>query len=244
MSGMDEGDLRAVVGWTRRSLPPDYCRVIESLVEDARRDPAVSGLLLTGSIARQDALPGTDIDVRYFGRSERPPSFDRGFRDELLVERTFTDERSALATLSEKSMHVYAYLDGRILYDADGAVLRLQAEADRVFRDYRAPEQVKIEIADDLRHVEDKMRVGVEAGDLLRAVYCLSTASWRLIEGLWAANDLPVPPNSSVRPHLRDLQGPEDVRSLFGLLFVGEPQERAEAGLFLVSWVRRRLLTT
>lgn len=242
MSGVDGDDMHVVVEWIRRSLPAEYRRVIEGLTEDARRDPAVSGLLLTGSIARQDALPGTDIDVRYFGRSDRSPSFERGFRDELLVEQTFTDEESALATLSEKPMHVYAYLDGRILYDADGTLPRLQAEAERVFREYRTPEQLKIDLAEDLRHVEDKVRVGLEAGDLLRAVYCLSTSSWRLIEGLWAANDLPVPPNSSVRPHLRDLQGPEEVCSSFERLFLGEPRERAEAGLFLVNWVRRRLL--
>lgn len=243
MGGMDRDDLRTVVEWTRRYLPPEYPRVIEGLVENAKQDPTLSGLLLTGSIARQDALPGTDIDVRYFGRSERPPSFDRGFRDELLVEQTFTDERSALATLNENPMHVYAYLDGRVLYDTDGTLPWLRAEADRVFRNYQAPAQLKTDIAEDLRHVEDKARVGVEAGDLFRAVYCISTSSWRLIEGLWAANDLPLPPNSSVRPHLGDLQGPEDVRILFELLFTGELQERAEAGLHLVSWVRRRLLT-
>lgn len=243
MSGMYGEDLRVVVEWIRRSLPPKYCRVIEGLVEEARRDPAVSGLLLTGSIARQDALPGTDIDVRCFRRSERLPTFSREFREELLVERTCTDEGSALSAMSEKPMHVYAHLDGRILYDADGTLRRLQIEADRLFRDYRVPKQVKIDLAEDLWHVEAKVRVGFEAGDLLRSVYCLSTSSWRLIEGLWAANDLPVPPNSSVWPHLRDLQEPEDVCSLFERLFMGEPRERAEAGLYLVSWVRQRLLT-
>lgn len=243
MSGVAGGDLSAVVEWTRTSLPPEYSRVLEGLFEDARRDPSVSGLLLTGSVARQDALPGTDIDVRYFVRSERSPSFVREFRDGLLVEQAFTDEGSALATLSEQPMNVYAYRDGRILYDVDGTLPRLRAEADRILRDYRAPEQVKIDLAEDLRHVEEKARVGFEAGDLLRAVYCLSTSSWRLIEGLWAANDLPVPPNSSVRPHLRDLQGPTGVRSIFEQFFLGDPQARAEAGLFLVSWVRRRLLT-
>lgn len=243
VGGVHEGDLSVVVDWTRRSLPAEYSRVIEVLVEEARRDPSASGLLLTGSIARQDALPGTDIDVRYFRRSDRSPSFERGHCDDLLVERTFTDEGSALAKLRENPMHVYAYLDGRILYDSDGTVPRLQAEADRVFRAYRAPEQLKFGLAEDLRHVEDKARVGLEAGDLLRAVYCLSTSSWGLIEGLWAANDLPAPPNSSVRPHLRDLHGPENVCSLFERMFVGEPWERAEAGLFLVRWVRRRLLT-
>ncbi len=240
MGGTDD-DLRVVIDWTRRSLPAGYTRMIENVVAEAKRDPAVSAVLLTGSIARGDALPGTDIDVRYLATVDGPATFERGFEDDLLVERTFTDERSALAQLIENPMHVYAYLDGRILYDRDGALSRLRAEAERVFRGYRAPQQLKVDLAEDLRHPEDKIRVGLEAGDLLRAVYCLSTSSWGLIQGLWAANDRPLPPNSSVRPHLRDLAGPEDLETQFERLFLGEPRQRAQTGLFLLGWIRQRL---
>lgn len=236
------GELEAVLEWTRRSLPPRYAELIMELVAGAEADPNVSGLLLTGSIARGDALPGTDIDVRYLRDSERPASFERGFDDELLVERTFTDEQSALAQLNDNPMHVYAYLDGRILYDRDGALSRLRTEADRVFHAYRAPKQLKVDLAVALGHTEDKIRVGLESGDLLRAVYCLSTSSWALMEGLWAANDRPQPPNSSVRPHLRDLRGPGDLERLFERMFLGEPRERAEIAFFLIRWVREQLL--
>jgi predicted nucleotidyltransferase len=237
------GDLEAVLEWTRQSLPDRYTELIMDVVAEAKADQSVSGLLLTGSIARGDALPGTDIDVRYLRDLDQPTAFERGFQDSLLVERTFTDEKSALAQLNENPMHVYAYLDGRILYDRDGGLARLQAEADRVFRAYRAPEQLKVDLAAALGHPEDKVRVGFESGDLLRAVFCLGTSSWALMEGLWAANDLPLPPNSSVRPHLRDLRGPENIEQLFERLFLGDPRERVQTGLFLLGWVRRRLLT-
>ena len=234
-------ELDAVLDWTRRSLPPEYAAMIETLVDEAEREPSVSGLLLTGSVARGDALPGTDIDVRYVRDAEAPASFERGFREALLVERTFTDERSALTQLNDNPMHVYAYLDGRILYDRDGVLTRLRAEADRVFRAYRAPQQLKVDLAASLAHPEDKVRVGFESGDLLRAAFCLGTSSWGLMEGLWAANDLPLPPNSSVRPHLRDLRGPENIEKLFERLFLGDARERVETGLFLFGWIRGRL---
>jgi predicted nucleotidyltransferase len=238
---VDDTDLEAVLDWTRRSMPPEYAQLIETLVGEAEREPKVSGLLLTGSIARGDALPGTDIDVRYLRDSDGAASFERGLQEDLLVERTFTDEGSALAQLNDNPMHVYAYLDGRILYDRDGALSRLRTEADRVFRAYRAPQQLKADLAVALGHPEDKVRVGFESGDLLRAAFGLSTSSWGLMEGLWAANDLPLPPNSSVRPHLRDLRGPENIEKLFERLFLGDPRERVETGLFLLGWIRRRL---
>ncbi|WP_152365117.1 nucleotidyltransferase domain-containing protein [Microlunatus speluncae] len=241
MEKTDRDELEGVLDWVRGSLPPEYAETIETLVAEARQDSAVTGVLLTGSLARRDALPGTDIDVRILRDGEGPGEFERDNRDDLLLERTFTDERSAQTQLAANPMHVYAYLDGRILYDSDGALSRLRSVAERVYRDFRAPRQLKADLAEALGHPEDKIRVGLESGDLLRAVYCLSTSSWGLIEGLWAANDRPLPPNSSVRPHLRDLAGPDDLEAQFERLFLAEPRVRAETGLFLLGWIRHRL---
>lgn len=234
-------DRQAVIEWAGRSMPAAYPSLIKALTDGAERDDQVTGLLLTGSMARRDALPGTDIDVRYLVPTAEPQYFQRAIRDGIRLEQTFMSEPAAEAKLTATPMHVYAYLDGVILYDPDGALARLRDQAAQIYRTYRTPPQIKRAIYEALQHPEDKARVGLASDDLLRATFCLSTTSWQLIEGLWAANDLPLPPNSSIRPHLRDLEGPEDIETLFERMFLADPKERIRAGLQVIGWVRDRL---
>jgi hypothetical protein len=212
----------AVLEWSRGSMPEAYASLIETMIGEAIRDDRVHGLLLTGSLARRDALPGTDIDVRYILDPAAERCFQRGFRDGILLEQTFTTESAARTPLEDNPMHVYAYLDGVPLYDGDGALIRLRSQAQKIYRSYRTPPATRRELAGALRHPEDKVRIGLAAGDLLKATFCVSTTSWQLIEGLWAANDLPLPPK-------------------FERLFLGSPATRAETALELLGWVRGQL---
>lgn len=116
------------------------------------------------------------------------------------VEISWADEATALGKLRSSPMHVYAHLDGQILYDRADALARLRDTAKRILKEYRTPADRKADLAETLSHPAEKLRVALAAGDLSRAVYTASTSTWFLVEGLWGANDLPVPPNSSVRP--------------------------------------------
>ena len=74
--------------------------------------------------------------------------------------------------------------------------------------------------------------VATAAGDTLKAAFVAGTTSWQVIEGLWAANDKPLPPNSSVRPHLADLtQGPAGLNSKYTQLFQGD------TGTRIATWI-------
>jgi hypothetical protein len=219
-----------------------YDALLRDLTDEARADDEVVGLLLTGSLARGDALPGTDIDLRYILTDGLSRPFDRGVRDGVLVERGFADEASHRAELAAKPMHVYAYLDGRVLFDQSGALGRLRTQARGIFDAYETPRQDKATIAFLLGCSRDKIRVALNGGDDLRAAFVTGTSSWQLVEGLWAANDHPLPPNSSVRPHLRDLTiGPPDAEERFRQLFLGSTRERAETALELIDWIVDRL---
>lgn len=219
-----------------------YEPLLSLLVEEARNDDEIVGLLLTGSLARGDALPGTDIDLRYIVVDGIRRDFDRSYRNGVLVERGFANEESAQAELAAQPMHVYAYLDGKVLYDPSGALGRLREQAQRRIEAYRTPNDQKARIAFLLGCTRDKIRVGLSGGDELRAVFAASTSSWHIIEGLWAANDRPLPPNSSVRPHLSDLHvGPADVQSRFRRLFLGDTRQRAETALELIEWIIAQL---
>jgi len=138
-------------------------------------------------------------------------------------------------------MNLYAYLDGLSLYDPGDALGRLAQEASRLLECYRVPVETEASVAIALRPARDKIRVALAGGDLLKAAFVSATCSWQIIEGLWAANGLPVPPNSSVRPHLGDLSGPADVHQLYERLFLGEAATRATTALALMDWTLDQL---
>lgn len=222
-------------------MPKLHEDLLAELVDEAHADADVIGLLLTGSHARGDALPGTDIDLVYVLTDGSSRPFRSEPRDGVLVEQSYTDLATARATLVTNPMKIYGYLDGRILYDPQDVLAGLTIEArDRLAR-YEVPEEVRSRNYFLLGCSWDKISVGVDAGDWLRAAFVTATTSWQIIEGLWAANNLPVPPNSSVRPHLSDLSGPPDVAAKYRTLFLGDTEERVRVALELIEWIRDRL---
>lgn len=219
-----------------------YGELVDELVEEARADEAVAGVLLTGSLARGDALPGTDIDLRYVLADGVERAARSETRDGVLVEQGFANAEAARVTLEANPMHVYAYLDGRILYDPLGLLAELGALAERRFQSYRTPAAEKARIAFLLGCSRDKIDVAREGGDLLKAAFVTGTSSWGIIEGLWAANDRPLPPNSSVRPHLGDLTaGPAGLEESYEKLFLGDTDERIDTARELIDWIVTRL---
>lgn len=216
--------------------PSPHRRLVGELLAELAGDKCVSGVLLAGSLARGDALPGSDVDMVVLVADGSPTEFRSERRDGILVERSYQDEAAAREQLAVQPMRVYTYLDGRILRDPTGGLLRLTHQARARFAAYRTPPKERGDIAYWLRSAQDKIQAAQEAGDLLRAAYWTSTTSWKLLEGLWAAHDRPMPPGGSVWAHLGDLIGlrPEFAQSL-RVVFLGEATERSAAMLALIE---------
>jgi predicted nucleotidyltransferase len=222
-------------------MPMLYAPLLGELVEEARRNDQVVGVLLTGSLARGDALPGTDIDLRFVLSDGLSVSDRRERRDGVLVESSYADEASTRQLIETYPMNVYAYLDGRILDDPQGALGRLRQQAQHRFDSYRTPDDEKSRIAFLLECSHDKIRVAMSGGDLLKAAFATGTASWQIMVGLWAANDRPLPPSSSVRPHLGDLAGPPELEASYRDLFLGDTHQRIKVALELIDWIHEQL---
>lgn len=82
------------------SLPDVYRTVLHDLVEHAVTDDDIIGVLLTGSLARGDALPGTDIDLRLILKPGERRSWRHDNYQGVDVERGYVDEETALSTLT------------------------------------------------------------------------------------------------------------------------------------------------
>jgi predicted nucleotidyltransferase len=87
-------------------MPMLYEDLLRDLVDEARQDEEVIGLLLTGSLARGDALPGTDIDLRYILTEGADRPYRSTPRDGVLVEQGYADLPTAREKLEANPMDV------------------------------------------------------------------------------------------------------------------------------------------
>jgi predicted nucleotidyltransferase len=213
-------------------------RLLREVLDDARRDPDVIGVMLTGSLARGDAYPGSDLDVHVLLRDGRSRSFRAEIRRGILVECSYADEARARSKIERDPMHVYSYLDGRILYDPQGRLQALVSAARARFEGYRVPDEEAHRIAHWLRSARIKIAAARDAGDELRAAYVTSTSSWEMLRGIWAVYDKPVPPSGALWAHLHDLPtGPPDIEAWLRRLFAGDTGDRISAAIEIIDWV-------
>ncbi len=219
-------------------LDRSYYDLLQEIVNEARQQAEIFGMMLIGSHARGDALPGTDLDLRFILSPGKSRPFQSETRDGIMVERSYADQTLAEFKLATNPMEVYPYLDGRILFDPLRVLAHLTTHAQSVFAQYQISEKERNEIAHWLKSVRLKITVASNARDSLKVAYIVSTASWPILTGLWAANNKPMPPNGSVWPHLKDLsKRPPALEELLTSFFCGEVEQRTEAALELLDWI-------
>lgn len=218
-------------------MQQEIAQIAYSLSSDAN----VKGVLLTGSYARGDATPESDLDfwVLLGGVRERP------FRTEQInghwVELHYRNLVQARDKMRQNPMELYSHLDGKPLYDPDRQLEQLRLEASELFANYRPSEPERKALAFWLQSARRKLESAVNNRDALKAAYLVSTSSWKVLEGLWAASNKPTPPSGSVFAHLSDIETPLPPESLMADLFTASPETRVHTTLTLMDWILPRL---
>lgn len=216
--------------------------LLTECLAQAQSDPEVVGCVLLGSVARGDAYPGSDLDLLVLLAPGCSRPFQAGIRQDVLVEIHYADFAQARAKLADNPMHVYRYLDGRILYDRSGDLVRLRELAWRRFDTYTVPVRERQGIAHGLQSVKIKALAAREGGDLLKAAYIATTQAFEILVGLWAINAKPCPPGGAVLAHVSDLQErPPHLEQRLRELFLGDPLERIAIFVALIDWAVPRL---
>jgi predicted nucleotidyltransferase len=219
-----------------------YRVLLQELVEEASHQEDIVGMLLTGSVARGDALPGSDLDMRYLLPEGQNRPFQSALHRGIVVERSYADLPRAQSKLEANPMEVYAYLDGRILFDPMGILRHLTDRAKALFENYQFPLQEVDGLIYWLRSASLKMTVAQRAGNLPKAAFVCSTTTWHILMGLWAVNDKPMPPNGSVLSHLKDFsKKPLDLERQINHFFCGETSQRIQTAIDLINWILEHL---
>jgi len=219
-------------------MDDDRDRLVSSALAEARADAEVLGVMLQGSTARGDALPGSDVDLFLLLRPGCARPFAAEVRGGLQLERHFADAGGARAKLRASPGLAYGFDEGRILHDPAGALADLAAFARGLLRDHRTPPAEMAAIVYWLRSARRKIAAARDADDRVRAGFVAATTSWKVLEGIWAINDLPIPPSGALPARLADLpRNPPGWPALFAAMFTGDDRTRIDAVLRAIDWV-------
>ncbi|MGH2397475.1 MAG: nucleotidyltransferase domain-containing protein [bacterium] len=217
-------------------------RIVSNLLSKYERDRDIIGVLLEGSLARGDAFPRSDVDLRVLLVDGGKQPFHTEIVEGVRLEVRFMDFHHSLSRLQENAMDIYAYLDGRILHDPSGRLAELAQIARSRFAAYRASADDRGRLAYWLTTAREKIVAALDAKDLLKASFIATTSSWQVFEALWIVNDKPVPPAGTLLSHLKDLTLiPGDLDSLLRELLLGTSEDRPAAAINLMTWLVNRL---
>ncbi len=211
--------------------------LVEKELDRTRNDAQVTGILLAGSVARGDTSPSSDLDLCFLLHDGCARVFEAETISGILVERKYADAVQARIKIERNPMEVYAYLDGCILMDRQGILATLTVAARDRFETYKMPNEERQSIAAWLRSAAIKIKAARSTGDDLKAAFVATTIAWKILEGMWAVNNRPMPPSGCVIPHLKDLHLQPIVADpdWFRGLFQANAQVRIETALALIN---------
>jgi len=226
---------------------PLHGRVLGEVLSELRADPGVRGVMLAGSLARGTARADSDLDVVVVAAVDTRDASWRSRKRPLHVDflaRTAAEWRNefAPARVGDESWG-YAFFDGVVLYDPEGIVGRLTADAAEIHARYRVPASIKAHYAWLWNHVRPKIQAVLRRGDLTEIGWAAAAMTNELVRTVWAVNDLPNPSLDlgTFQRHLGDLTIPPDAADRLAAMLRASPREALQLQIELIAVLEPRL---
>ncbi len=170
-------------------------KIFETIASHLVKEDTIHGIMLMGSVAQGTTYEKSDLDIMILGDSDK---FSTETIDGILVEYIYRTTYTAKQRLMNDNMDMYHYLDNKIIYDKHGDFARLMLLAVERYNSYVTPIKEKKQILHWLRSVKIKLESSLNANDRVTTNFLVATNSWKVMEGIWAVNDIPMPPSGSV----------------------------------------------
>ena len=146
------------------------------------------------------------------------------------------------AQLDRDPEWLYAYLEGRILYDPRGDLAWLVATARARFADYHTPPAEKRRLRFLAERTRHKLQAALDAGEPDRAGTIVGLGAGAIVRLLWAAHDRPPIGPTNLWTQLSDLIDlPPRMAGEVRALLLGAPGERTHAAIAICDWVVAQL---
>ena len=223
--------------------------VLEAVLAEHRADAGVLGVHLCGSLARGTARADSDIDLLLVladGGVQRTSRtqyglivVEQGARTAAGWRQQFTPSR-----IGDESWG-YAFLDGVILHDPDGAVARLVAAAADAHAAYRVPDHITAHYAWLWDHMRPKMEAVLRGDDATEIGWAAAVMTGPVLETLWAVSGRPLPSRDlgCLQRHLDDLTVPREAPTLVRAMLQSCPEEGLRVQLRILDLALPHLQT-
>ena len=211
----------------------NHLRILDQEADKLRQDSTVAAILLTGSVAYGKATDRSDLDIIILCDRD---CFESEYIDSILVEKHFHKFETLKCALDKNAAEVYKYLYSKIIVDNAGDLNTLISKAKDIYSTYLTPEKEYDGICYWLSTTKIKLLASLDNKDEKRLSYLLSTNTWKVLEGVWAKNNKPMPPSSFAYTKHDELTDVPWV-NWFDDLLMGNVGSRANAMLKLIAWI-------
>lgn len=210
--------------------------IFHDLCVDFMKDNSIESVLLTGSVAQGTASEASDLDLIIIGQNN---DFKSHLIAGIQVEIHYTTYDTAIEKLRSNPKEIYKYLDAKIEYD-NGNAQKIIEYAENIMEHYCVSSKEISEIIYWLNSTKTKLKSAFSKQDTLLCPYIIATNTWKVLEGIWAANQRPIPPSSSLYRRYRDLEFFPCMDWFEGLL-LGNIESRGEMMLKCIDWILAEL---
>lgn len=168
--------------------------ILNSELEIIKSNMRNKGVMLIGSVAYENSSEDADLDLVVLSDKD---DFVSKYVNGILVEIHFQKYSTMLKNLKSNPIEVYKYIYSKILFD-NGELIQLVTEANKIYGNYKTPSKEMESIIYWLSSTKLKLLSAIKSNDIKRVSYLISTNTWKVLEGVWAINNKPIPPSSLV----------------------------------------------
>ena len=206
--------------------------LLKKIIPELRVDNSITAVMLMGSVAAETENENSDLNLFILGSKSKLQS---DIVDNIMVEYLYVTPEVAQSKLDKTGTEVYHYLGSKIIYDLDGKLIKLMRSAMNKYKKYKTNDKEKIELRHWLYSAKSKINSAISQQDVLKTDYITAAATEKIIEAVFAINDVPYPPISRMLyevPNLRHIPDPE----WFDNLFNKNTSRRTETIMSSIDW--------
>ena len=187
-------DIMKFINYILEVLMKKHLEILNNEVELLKKNKKIHSIILTGSVAYDMANEDSDLDLLVLCDKDY---FENKYIDNVLVEIHFQKYQTLKKKLKTNPMEVYKYLYSKIIFD-NGEYTKLYTIAKELYDNYKTPDKEKENISYWLSSTKSKLKSALNRNDFTRVSYLVATNTWKLLEGIYAINNKPIPPSSLV----------------------------------------------
>lgn len=189
--------------------------LLKKIIPELRGDNSITAVMLMGSVAAETENPNSDLNLFILGNKNKLQS---EVIDGIMVDYLYVTQEAAQSKLDKSGTEVYHYMGSKIIYDLDGRLIKLMRSAINKYKKYKANEKDKLELRHWLYSAKSKLNASINQQESLMSEFITASATDKVIEAVFAINDIPLPPISRMfyeLPNLRHIPEPDWFENLY-----------------------------